>query len=96
MIGRQRNTGIPVVIKAIKLRTNARRTEMNHISEEAAMNICKESSCIVSLLDSFTQNGKVYIVTEYCEGGDLFEYFTTQLNIKQQLFSEERIRHIFV
>ncbi|KAL4691292.1 hypothetical protein H8959_014253 [Pygathrix nigripes] len=48
---------------------------------------------IVAFFNSFQENGRLFIVMEYCDGGDLMKRINRQRGV---LFSEDQIPHFFL
>ena len=56
------------------------------------MTACESSKNIITLFDSFKEDGKVYIITKLARGGDLLNYLN---NRKEETLPEKRARSIF-
>ena len=59
---------------AIKLLQNLSRNRKYSERELEIINLALDHENIVSILGHFSQLGKIYIVMEFCEGGDLNDY----------------------
>ncbi|KAM9319866.1 serine/threonine-protein kinase Nek3 [Gastrophryne carolinensis] len=83
------NTAEKYVMKEIQLPTSSKQNYRQEAVLLAKMKHCN----IVKFRESFEDDGYLYIVMEYCEGGDLLETIRHQ---KGKLFSEEMILQWFV
>ena len=54
-------------------------TERESLEQANLLNLFKDSDCVLKCIASFTENEENYIVTEYCRGGDLYEYLSRPL-----------------
>jgi len=59
------------------------------------MELVAESPHIVSMIETFTIEKSVYLVTKYAQGGDLLHYCINEED-PEAWMSEERAHHIFV
>ncbi|XP_054642551.1 serine/threonine-protein kinase Nek5-like isoform X3 [Dunckerocampus dactyliophorus] len=80
------------VVKQINL-TKMSSREKETAKKEVALLSSMEHSNIVSFLRSFQENGSVYIVMEYCDGGDLMMKINTQRGV---FFAEQQVLDWFV
>ncbi|XP_041940215.1 serine/threonine-protein kinase Nek5 isoform X2 [Alosa sapidissima] len=80
------------VVKEINLRKMSAREREASQKEVVLLSQMKHPN-IVSFIASYQERGCLYIVMEYCDGGDLMKRIHMQ---KGQLFSEEQIMHWFV
>ena len=55
---------------------------------------CQKSKHVVQLVESFSFDSNLYLVTKYASGGDLLQYCLAQDNSKQWM-DEKRAKHIF-
>uniref|UniRef100_A0A8C2QIE3 non-specific serine/threonine protein kinase n=1 Tax=Cricetulus griseus TaxID=10029 RepID=A0A8C2QIE3_CRIGR len=80
------------VIKEINISRMSGRERQESRSEVAVLANMKHPN-IVQYKESFEENGSLYIVMDYCEGGDLFKRINAQ---KGTLFQEDQILDWFV
>ncbi|XP_062391249.1 serine/threonine-protein kinase Nek5 [Sardina pilchardus] len=80
------------VVKEINLRKMSAREREASQKEVVLLSQMKHPN-IVSFITSYQERGCLYIVMEYCDGGDLMKRIHIQ---KGQLFSEEQIMDWFV
>jgi len=73
-----RVTGLKVAIKVMQAEKAALSREENGISESSAMELCEKNSNVASLIESFSQDGHVYIVTKFYRTGDMLGYLETK------------------
>jgi NIMA (never in mitosis gene a)-related kinase len=74
-------SSIIYVLKQIPLNPRAPPSETKAIKNEAKLLSLLSSKYVVKYYDSFEINNNLYIVMEYCEGGDLYTYIA---NIKKK------------
>lgn len=65
-----RKDGSRVVIKEVRLQGMSRK-EVDDAKKEASFLASVRHPNIVAFIESFTENGKLYLVMEYADGGDL-------------------------
>lgn len=65
-----RKDGTRVVIKEVRLQGMSRK-EVDDAKKEASFLASVRHPNIVAFIESFTENGKLYLVMEYADGGDL-------------------------
>ncbi|XP_069100266.1 serine/threonine-protein kinase Nek1 isoform X2 [Pleurodeles waltl] len=87
-----REDGRHYVIKEISIARMPSRERQESRREVAVLANMKHPN-IVQYRESFEENGCLYIVMDYCEGGDLFRRINTQKGV---LFSEDQIIDWFV
>ncbi|XP_078533177.1 serine/threonine-protein kinase Nek1 isoform X2 [Lissotriton helveticus] len=87
-----REDGRHYVIKEISIARMPSRERQESRREVAVLANMKHPN-IVQYRESFEENGCLYIVMDYCEGGDLFRRINTQKGV---LFSEDQIMDWFV
>ncbi|XP_069487500.1 serine/threonine-protein kinase Nek1 isoform X3 [Ambystoma mexicanum] len=87
-----REDGRHYVIKEISIARMPNRERQESRREVAVLANMKHPN-IVQYRESFEENGCLYIVMDYCEGGDLFRRINTQKGV---LFSEDQIMDWFV
>ncbi|XP_012580246.1 PREDICTED: serine/threonine-protein kinase Nek1 [Condylura cristata] len=80
------------VIKEINISTMSSKEREESRREVAVLANMKHPN-IVQYKESFEENGSLYIVMDYCEGGDLFKRINAQKGI---LFQEDQILDWFV
>ncbi|KAL1772938.1 serine serine/threonine-protein kinase Nek1 [Sigmodon hispidus] len=80
------------VIKEINISRMSSKERQESRREVAVLANMKHPN-IVQYKESFEENGSLYIVMDYCEGGDLFKRINAQ---KGTLFQEEQILDWFV
>ena len=71
------------------------KTENENSKKEAKILSSLDSKYIVKYYDSFSINNTLYIVMEYCEGGDLYKYLNKNYN-KNKLLEEDKIWKFFI
>ncbi|XP_051882080.1 serine/threonine-protein kinase Nek3 isoform X2 [Pristis pectinata] len=79
------------VMKEIHLSKNP--TGLQRSRREAILLAKMKHPNIVAFIDSFEVEGHLYIVMEYCDGGDLTQKLVRQ---KEKLFPEEMVLNLFV
>ncbi|XP_026884190.2 serine/threonine-protein kinase Nek1 isoform X2 [Electrophorus electricus] len=89
---RSREDGHQYVIKEIGISRMSNK-ERQESRKEVAVLANMSHPNIVQYKESFEENGCLYIIMDYCEGGDLFKKINNQKGI---LFSEEQILDWFV
>ncbi|XP_075996743.1 serine/threonine-protein kinase Nek1 isoform X2 [Genypterus blacodes] len=89
---RSKEDGRHYVIKEIGISGMSSR-ERQESGKEVAVLANMSHPNIVQYKESFEEGGCLYIVMDYCEGGDLFKKINSQ---KGSLFSEEQILNWFV
>ena len=67
-------TGEKVAIKSMDMAIYQRLSREQRISEAEAMLRCSDSQHVLKLIESFTMDDKVYLVTKFAAGGDLLSY----------------------
>ena len=67
----QRQTGMKVALKCMDSAKYQRLTREHQISEADAMRLCQNNAHVVTLVDEFEQDDKIYLATKYVQGGDL-------------------------
>jgi NIMA (never in mitosis gene a)-related kinase len=80
------------VIKQIDLTKMDRRGKEEARREVRVLSQMKHPN-IVTYKDSFEETGSLYIVMDYCDGGDLYKHINAQ---KGQLFPEDQVLNWFV
>ncbi|KAK7938693.1 hypothetical protein WMY93_002019 [Mugilogobius chulae] len=80
------------VVKQINLRKMSAKEKEASKKEVTLLSKMKHIN-IVAFIDSFQEKGSLYIVMEYCDGGDLMKKITTQRGVA---FTEEQILDWFV
>ncbi|XP_053177262.1 serine/threonine-protein kinase Nek1-like [Scomber japonicus] len=92
---KSKEDGHQYVIKEIKIsRMSTEERQKAQKEVEVLSNL--SHPFIVQYKESFEERGCLYIVMDYCEGGDLFEKIRAQKGEQEQLFSEEQILDWFV
>ncbi|XP_055493448.1 serine/threonine-protein kinase Nek3 isoform X1 [Leucoraja erinacea] len=86
-----RHENYKYVMKEIQLSKNP--SGLQRSRREAVLLATMKHPNIVAFIDSFEAEGHLYIVMEYCDGGDLTQKLLQQ---KQQLFPEETVLNLFV
>ncbi len=76
-----------MAIKSIPSTKYDRLSFENKISEANAMNLCRKSPHVVTLVDHFEIEGETFIVSKYAPGGDLASYLNKRIK-KNRTFSE--------
>ncbi|XP_063012289.1 serine/threonine-protein kinase Nek1 isoform X10 [Melospiza melodia melodia] len=89
---RAKENGQQYVIKEINISKMSNKEREESRREVAVLANMKHPN-IVLYRESFEENGCLYIVMDYCEGGDLFKKINAQKGI---LFSEDQILDWFV
>ncbi|XP_074397337.1 serine/threonine-protein kinase Nek1 isoform X11 [Zonotrichia albicollis] len=89
---RAKENGQQYVIKEINISKMSHKEREESRREVAVLANMKHPN-IVLYRESFEENGCLYIVMDYCEGGDLFKKINAQKGI---LFSEDQILDWFV
>ncbi|XP_030642456.1 serine/threonine-protein kinase Nek5 [Chanos chanos] len=84
--------GRQCVIKEVNMRRMSPREKESSRKEVTLLSKMKHPN-IVAFFKSFQERNSLYIVMEYCDGGDLLKRINTQ---RGQLFSEEQITDWFV
>ncbi|XP_059958667.1 serine/threonine-protein kinase Nek1 isoform X5 [Mesoplodon densirostris] len=84
--------GRQYVIKEINISSMSSKEREESRREVAVLANMKHPN-IVQYRDSFEENGSLYIVMDYCEGGDLFKRINAQKGV---LFQEDQILDWFV
>jgi serine/threonine protein kinase len=85
-LARRRNDGLKVAIKsiakheALRARRLRRGARSHHLDEWEVMEQMKHHPYVVSLLDIFETDDQIHLVTEYCEGGELFDAIQKKRN----------------
>ncbi|XP_058276560.1 serine/threonine-protein kinase Nek1 isoform X12 [Hirundo rustica] len=87
-----KENGQQYVIKEINISKMSNKEREESRREVAVLANMKHPN-IVLYRESFEENGSLYIVMDYCEGGDLFKKINAQKGI---LFSEDQILDWFV
>uniref|UniRef100_A0A8C6SBY3 non-specific serine/threonine protein kinase n=1 Tax=Neogobius melanostomus TaxID=47308 RepID=A0A8C6SBY3_9GOBI len=80
------------VVKQINLRKMSAK-EMEASKKEVTLLSTMKHVNIVAFIDSFQEKGSLYIVMEYCDGGDLMKKIHMQRGVA---FTEEQILDWFV
>ncbi|XP_046853353.1 serine/threonine-protein kinase Nek1-like isoform X2 [Xenia sp. Carnegie-2017] len=80
LLVKSKKDGMTYVIKEINVSKMKVLSEMKHPN-------------IVSYMDSFEENGNLYIVMDYCEGGDLYKKINSQRGV---YFTEDQVLDWFV
>ncbi|XP_043918503.1 serine/threonine-protein kinase Nek1 [Protopterus annectens] len=89
---KSKEDGKPYVIKEIGISRMSNK-ERDESRKEVAMLANMKHPNIVQYRESFEERGCLYIVMDYCEGGDLFQKINAQRGI---LFSEDQVMDWFV
>eukprot|EP00806_Schmidingerella_arcuata_P000006 Macronucleus_1002.p1 GENE.Macronucleus_1002~~Macronucleus_1002.p1 ORF type:complete len:302 (+),score=87.86 Macronucleus_1002:1-906(+) len=96
IIASHKLTGAKVAIKSIEKNKYARLQKEDRVSEAEALELCQDSAHIVNLIEKFTFQGEIYLVTKYASGGDLLQYCLKQEQTGSKTWmSEARAKHIF-
>lgn len=74
VIAKHKLNGMKVAIKAIPAKKYRRLQKENMVDEGGAMELCNFSEYVVRLVEKFSMDGMVYIVSKYAYGGDLLNY----------------------
>ena len=82
---------VKFVVKEVRM-SNLKRKEKLDAKKEVDVLRALSHPYIVAYIESFEENGKLYIVMEYADGGDLSQKIQKQ---GKRLFSEEEILHYF-
>ncbi|CAJ1078559.1 serine/threonine-protein kinase Nek5 isoform X1 [Xyrichtys novacula] len=80
------------VVKQINLRKMSAKEKEGSKKEVTLMSKMKHPN-IVTFITSFQERGSLYIVMEFCDGGDLMKKISMQRGV---LFTEEQVVHWFV
>ncbi|XP_072333186.1 serine/threonine-protein kinase Nek3 isoform X2 [Scyliorhinus torazame] len=91
LLVQKHNESQQYVMKEIHLSKNA--SGLQRSRREAILLAKMKHPNIVAFLDSFEADGHLYIVMEYCDGGDLTQRLLQQ---KERLFPEEMVLNLFV
>lgn len=73
-LGIHRISGMKVAVKVMKDEKSSRYRHENGITEASAMKLCNKSENVGSLIETFSQCDRVYIVTKYYKAGNLLDY----------------------
>ena len=73
MIAKHKLTSALVVIKSIDMVEYERLQKEDRVSEAEALELCKESSYIINLIEKIKYQGDIYLVTKFACGGDLLQ-----------------------
>lgn len=92
ILARAKPAGKQVVIKKINMNKMSLKEKQSSRKEVTVLSQLKHSN-IVSFVDSFEALGYLYIVMDFCDGGDLHQMILAQKNIH---FPEEKILDWFV
>ena len=84
---KEKSTGKIVAIKKIKKDVLEMKNQILHIRNEQLLMKKLNSPWIVDLIASFQEGNFLYLIMEYCQGGDLMN-----LLIKKDIFTEEEAR----
>ena len=71
------------------------KSEYENSKKEAKLLSSLDSKYIVKYYDSFSTTNHLYIVMEYCEGGDLYKYLSKNYS-KNKLLEEDKIWKFFI
>ena len=71
-------TGAKVAIKVMETIKYQRLSYENQISEGQAMTLCQGNPNILKLIEEFQVSDRSFIVTKFCDGGDLINYLNAQ------------------
>uniref|UniRef100_A0A670I219 non-specific serine/threonine protein kinase n=1 Tax=Podarcis muralis TaxID=64176 RepID=A0A670I219_PODMU len=82
----------PCVIKEVNLTKMPRKEKESSQKEVAVLSKMKHPN-IVAFYTAFQENNKLYIIMEYCDGGDLMKRIILQRGV---LFDEDKILSWFV
>ncbi|XP_062271156.1 interferon-induced very large GTPase 1-like [Scomber scombrus] len=93
---KSKEDGQQYVIKKIHGLSEMSTEERQKAQQEVEVLSNMSHPFIVQYKESFEERGCLYIVMDYCEGGDLFEKISAQKREQGQLFSEEQILDWFV
>merc|ERR1712136_603632 len=89
---KHKENGLQYVVKEIGL-SGMKVKERNEARKEVAVLSKMRHPNIVQYIESFEENSHLYIVMEYCEGGDLYAMINKQKGV---LFSEKQVLNWFV
>ncbi|MBN3308498.1 NEK1 kinase, partial [Amia calva] len=89
---KSKEDGTQYVIKEISISRMSNKERQESRREVAVLANMKHPN-IVQYKESFEESGCLYIVMDYCEGGDLFKRINAQKGI---LFSEDQANNIFL
>ena len=84
---KEKSTGKIVAIKKIKKDVLEMKNQILHIRNEQLLMKKLNSPWIVDLIASFQEGNFLYLIMEYCQGGDLMN-----LLIKKDIFTEEEAK----
>ena len=84
---KEKSTGKIVAIKKIKKDVLEMKNQILHIRNEQLLMKKLKSPWIVDLIASFQEGNFLYLIMEYCQGGDLMN-----LLIKKDIFTEEEAK----
>ena len=84
---KEKSTGKIVAIKKIKKDVLENKNQILHIRNEQLLMKKLKSPWIVDLIASFQEGNFLYLIMEYCQGGDLMN-----LLIKKDIFTEEEAK----
>lgn len=91
---RSKKTGVNHVVKEINISKMARKERDEALREARVLSKLQHPN-IIAYKESFIQSGNLYIVTDYCEGGDLSARIRRN-SLKMCYFTEEEILDWFV
>lgn len=88
--------GPELVLKEIQLKKCENKSQLEMVKNEAPILSKLKSDYVVHYYDSFEENNNVYIIMEYCEGGDLSHYLSDYKKANQKMMNEDSIWKWFI
>lgn len=81
--GERRDTGLPVAIKRIEKRSNAR-----YLEREVNVAKCVNHAQVVKTYDIYETADQLYLVLEYMEGGELYDVLAEHGTLSEKIASQ--------
>lgn len=88
--------GPELVLKEIQLKKCENKSQLEMVKNEAPILSKLKSEYVVQYYDSFEENNNVYIIMEYCQGGDLSHYLSDYRKSNQKMMTEDAIWKWFI
>jgi len=82
------------VVKQIPL-LNMEKHQIQEVKNESKIMATLSSEFVVKYYDSFIENKNLYIIMEYCDGGDLCNFLNIQAKLKKSM-TEDKIWKYFI
>lgn len=86
-----KKTGGRVAIKAIDASKYHRLKHKNGISESQALKVCHGHKNVLGIVEKFLEDGHIFIVTKFSNGGDLSSIFQ---NLQISQFKEKQAQYV--